>query len=297
MSHVTEGPRLGAFATRDWLLLTTAALMWGSSFAFMEIALDNIAPGTIAFVRVIFGMATLALFPQARARVERTDRTKIIALGVLWMGIPFILFPVAQQWIDSSLAGMINGAVPIFAAATAAILVRKAPAPMTLIGIGVGFAGAVAIGMPASQGATATRIGVLLVLAATAMYGVALNIAAPLQRRYGALPVLLRVQAVAACITLVPGILGLGDSRFEVVSMAALVPLGCFGSALAFVAMATLVGRVGAARGSVTIYFVPIVAIVVGAVFRNEQVALMSLAGTALVLFGAFLASRPQAVR
>ena len=55
-------------------------------------------------------------------------------LGVVWMAAPLILFPIGQQWIDSSLAGMINGAVPIFAAVTAAILLRRLPASRQLSG-------------------------------------------------------------------------------------------------------------------------------------------------------------------
>jgi drug/metabolite transporter (DMT)-like permease len=107
--------------------------------------------------------------------------------------------------------------------------------------------------------------------------------------------VLLRVQLVALAVTLVPGLLGLSSSTFEWKSFLALVPLGCLGSALAFVGMTTLVGRVGPARGSVTIYFVPIVAIALGVVVENETIAAISLAGTALVLFGAYLASRTPA--
>lgn len=296
-AQTTVGPRLGAFSARDWLLLATAAVMWGSSFVWMEVALEHLAPGFIAFLRILFGIATLALFPQARRKLDRADASKIVALGFLWMGIPFLLFPIAQQWIDSSLAGMINGGVPLFAAATAAVMTRRTPPPLTLVGIGVGFVGTIAIGLPAAGDAEATRLGIALVLLATLMYGISLNIAAPLQRKYGALPVLLRVQLVAAAVTLIPGIAGFAGSEMDLLSLAAVVPLGCFGSALAFVAMTTLVGRVGAARGSVTIYFVPIVAITMGVVFRSESVALLSLVGTALVLFGAFLASRTQAIR
>lgn len=293
----TPRPVIGteAFAATDWLLLTATALMWGSSFVWMEIALRSFAPALIALIRVVFGLATLSLFPKARGRVDRADLPTIALLGVLWMGLPFLLFPIAQQWIDSSLAGMINGGVPIFAGVVAAILMRRWPSPTTLLGIGVGFAGVVAVSWPAVQGVDSSGLGVALVLLATAMYGVALNFAAPLQKRYGALPVLLRVQLVALAVTIVPGVIGATNSSFEWKSLLALVPLGCFGTALAFVGMTTLVGRVGPARGSVTIYFLPVVAIVLGAVFENESIAAISLAGTALVLFGAYLAGRTPA--
>jgi drug/metabolite transporter (DMT)-like permease len=76
--------------------------------------------------------------------------------------------------------------------------------------------------------------------------------------------------------------------------MIAIVILGCFGTALAFVAMATLVGRAGATRGSIATYFIPVVAIVLGVIFRDETIAAISLIGTGLVLAGAYLTSRRE---
>ena len=284
-----------AFTLTDWLLLAATALMWGSSFIWMEIALRSFAPATIAMLRIIFGMSTLALFPKARGKVARVDVPAIAALGILWMGVPFLLFPIAQQWIDSSVAGMINGAVPIFAGVVAAIVLRKWPSPITMAGIALGFVGVVAVSWPVARGAESSALGVTLVLLATAMYGIALNIAAPLQKRYGALPVLLRVQLVALGVTLIPGLFGIASSSFRWTSLLAVVPLGCLGSALAFVGMTTLVGRVGPSRGSVTIYFVPVVAIALGAAFEGEKIATISLVGTAFVLLGAYLAGKKPA--
>ena len=288
---------LDAFAVTDWLLLIATALMWGSSFVWIEIALETFSPAFIAFLRIAFGAATLALFPKARGKVDRSDLGAIATLGVLWMAAPFLLFPIAQQWIDSSLAGMINGGVPIFAGLVAAIWLRQRPSAKTILGIALGFAGVVAIGWPAVQDSSATGLGVALVLLATMFYGIALNIAVPLQRKYGALPVLLRVQLFALLFTLIPGLAGLSSSSFEWVSLAAMIPLGCLGTGLAFVAMTTLAGRVGAARGSVTIYFVPLVAIALGVLVRDETVALISLVGTLLVLAGAYITSRSQHAR
>jgi drug/metabolite transporter (DMT)-like permease len=189
---------------------------------------------------------------------------------------------------------MLNGSMPIFAGLVAAMIMRRWPPAKTLAGIGVGFLGVVAVSWPAVESSSATLLGAALVLLATVFYGIAVNIAVPLQHRNGSLPVLLRAQAVALALTFVPGTFGALDSSFSWTSLGAMIPLGCLGTGLAFVWMSRLVGRVGAARGSVTIYFIPVVAIVLGAVFRNESIAAISLVGTALVLAGAFLASRTQ---
>jgi drug/metabolite transporter (DMT)-like permease len=289
----TEG---AAFAITDWLLLAGVAITWGSSFVLIEEALETFEPALITLLRIVFGALTVVWFPAARQPIERSDRRAIGLIAVLWMAVPFLLFPIAQQWIASSLAGMINGAVPLVAALVATLASRKLPGRYQSVGLVLGFAGVVAVSWPATQGAKATATGALLVLLATACYGIALNVVAPLQRKYGALPVLARVQAVAIVLTLVPGTIAATDSEFAWSSLLAIVPLGCLGTGLAFLAMSTLVGRVGASRGSVTIYFVPIVAIVLGVVVRNESIALISLIGTALVLLGAYLTSRAERV-
>ncbi len=286
------GLGLDAFSPLDWGLLASCALMWGSSFLLIEEGLESLEPALISLIRLVFGMGTLVWIRAARAPIDRSAWRSIIPLGFLWMAAPFILFPVAQQWIDSSLAGMINGGVPIFAAIVAAIIVKQLPRPRQMLGIVVGFGGVVAVSWPAIQGARSSALGVALVLVATASYGIALNIAAPLQRRYGSLPVLLRVQAVALVMVLIPGLLAIPNSSFKWSSMLAMVPLGCLGTGLAFLAMTTLVGRVGPARGSIAVYFVPVVAIVLGALILDESIAAISLVGTALALVGAWLVSR-----
>ena len=293
----TADRSLDQFGALDWAALAGTALMWGSSFIWIEEAIESLEPALITFIRIALGVVTLAVFPRSRSPVGRSDLPALALLGLVWMALPFLLFPIAQQWIDSSLAGMINGGVPIFAAGIAALVARGLPPARQLWGIAIGFAGIVVVGLPAVGESQATLVGVGLVLLATALYGIAINIAAPLQRRYGSLPVLMRTQLFALAFTLVPGALALDGSRFEATGALSLLPLGCLGTGFAFVCMATLIGRVGPSRASVTIYFVPIVAIVLGAVVRDETIEPLSLAGTAMVLFGAFWVSREQRAR
>jgi drug/metabolite transporter (DMT)-like permease len=121
-----------------------------------------------------------------------------------------------------------------------------------------------------------------------------LNIAVPLQQRYGALPVLLRSQ-VAALVVLVPfGLWHVPGSQWSLTSALAMVPLGALGTGLAFVAMVNLAGRTGATRGSIAIYFTPIVAIGLGVLFRSERIATLALVGVVLVIIGAWLTSRRE---
>jgi drug/metabolite transporter (DMT)-like permease len=104
--------------------------------------------------------------------------------------------------------------------------------------------------------------------------------------------VLLRAQLAALVLLLPFGLWGLRSSSFAWPSVLAMVPLGVLGTGVAFVLMTTLVGRVGGPRGAVATYFIPVVAIVLGVVLLGERVAPAALAGTALVVAGAWLTSR-----
>jgi drug/metabolite transporter (DMT)-like permease len=292
--EVGSGSRSEAFGAQEWLLLSSIAVIWGSSFLFIDIGLEAFRPGVIALARVALGAVALALFPAARRAIDRQDFPRVALLGLIWMVIPLLLFPVAQQWIDSSVAGMLNGAVPLFGAAWAVLLLRRPLARAQTLGLLVGFAGVLAISWPELEGSRATTLGVVLVVVAVTCYGLAVNLAVPLQQRYGSLPVLLRAQLVALLLLLPFGLWSLPGSQLEWGAALAMLPLGILGTGLAFVLMTTLVGRVGGPRGAVATYFIPVVAIALGVVFLGERVAPAALLGTGLVLAGAWLTSRRE---
>ena len=281
------------FAAPEWLMLTGVSLTWGASFLFIDIGLEHFAPALVAFGRIAFGALTLGTFPAARRPVPRSEWPLIAAMGVTWMAIPFVLFAVAQQWIDSSLAGMINAATPLFVALVAAAAVRQLPSRLQATGLIVGFGGVVAISLP-SVGSGSNALGIGLVLLAAFLYGFAFNIVAPLQRRNGSLPVIWRAQLVAVVLVLPFATVGATQSSFDWSSLLAVAALGSLGTALAFFWFTTLIGRVGSTRASVAIYLVPVVAILLGAALNDETIHAAAMLGTALVLAGAYVTSRPR---
>jgi drug/metabolite transporter (DMT)-like permease len=213
------------------------------------------------------------------------------------MAVPLTLFPVAQQWINSSLAGMLNGAVPLTSAFVAVVLVRSLPGRVQIAGLLVGFVGVVLIAWPEVRTDSTTALGVALVLLAVFCYGVGANVAVPLQQSYGALPVLMRALVVALVLVIPAGVAGIPGSELEARPVAAMLPLGLLGTGWAYVAFALLLGRAGASRGAVAIYFTPVVAIVLGVLVRGEHVAALSVLGAALVIAGAWLTSRSEVSR
>lgn len=288
------GTNLEAFGASEWALLAMIALIWGSSFLLIDVALGSFRPGVIALGRVVLGASTLALFPAARRSIERDDLPRVAFLGIIWTGIPMSLFPIAQQWIDSSVAGMLNGAMPLATAAWSTLLLRRLPGRFQIAGLVIGFGGIVGISWAQIQGSSATLQGTLLVLLAVVLYGLSANLAVPLQQKYGGLPVLLRAQLAALIVVGPFGVLHLNGSQWSWEAAAAMIPLGALGTGMAFVLMATLVGRVGGPRGSVAIYFVPVVAMALGVTVLDETIATSAILGTILVLTGAWLTSRRE---
>jgi drug/metabolite transporter (DMT)-like permease len=288
------GTHAEAFGPADWGLLAAIASIWGSSFLFIEVGIETFAPAVVALARLLLGMLALAVFDRARRPVDRSHLPRIALLGFLWMALPFLLFPLAQRHVDSSVAGMINGALPLFSALVASLLLKRLPGPKQSAGLVVGFVGVLGITLPSAGGAGASGFGVALLLLAVTCYAIAANLAVPLQQRYGALPVLLRAQLFAVVFVLPFGVAGMFDSSWSWSSGIAMIPLGLLGTGVAFVAASNLVGRVGAARGAVAIYFVPVVAIVLGIAVLDETISSTELAGTALVLVGAWLTSRRE---
>ena len=288
------GTHRGAFTTLDWALFASIGAIWGSSFLLIAIGLDAFEPGLITWLRVTFGAAALWLVPGARKPIDRADRPRLVAQSFLWVAIPFTLFPLAQQWITSGLTGLLNGALPIFATTIGAILLRRLPGWTQSIGLVVGFAGVAAIATPSLAKGSNEALGVVLVLAGVSCYGLAINIAAPLTQRYGSLPVMARMLALASIWTAPFGLVGLAGSSFDWGSLVALVALGALGTGLAFWIMGRLVSRVGSSRASFATYLIPVVALVLGAVFLDEVVRALSVVGIVLVITGALLASRKE---
>jgi drug/metabolite transporter (DMT)-like permease len=287
-----HAPRSGA--ATDWLLLAVPGLIWGASFLFIAEGLDAIAPNGLTFVRILVGFAALAFVPAARRSLATPDRAGIAWLGLLWFAFPLSMFPFAEQRISSALTGMLNGATPLFTAIVAAILARRAPSPGIAVGLLVGLTGAVLVAWPSLGEGRSSLEGVVLVLLAVIAYGVALNIARPLQQRHGALPVIWRAQAVALVLTAPLGLPDLAAARWSLRPLLALLALGALGTGLAQVLVTVAAGRLGTTRASATTFLIPPVALVLGVLVRDERVALLSVIGGAACVAGAWIIRRAQ---
>jgi len=278
----------------DWFLLLVPGLIWGASFLCIAEGMRAIGPCGLTFVRILIGFATLSLFPAARRPVLRSDWADIAWLGVLWLAFPLSMFPFAEQHVSSALTGMLNGANPLFTAIVAAAIAQRSPSRRVLAGIAVGMTGTILMALPASGEGHSSAVAVGMILAALLSYGFALNIASPLQQRNGALPVIWRAQMVALVLTAPLGVPDLLAARWTPGPVLALLALGALGTGLAHVVISVAAGRLGATRASATTFLIPVVALVLGVVVRQEGVAPLSVLGSVVCVGGAWIMRRAR---
>jgi drug/metabolite transporter (DMT)-like permease len=242
----------------------------------------------------------LAFFPGARDAIPRRDWPRIAILGLVWMALPFWLFPLAEKTVASSVAGMMNGGLPVVMAAVTALWVRRLPSVQRIGAIVLGFVGIVVVAWPAIQTDTtsgdsiADLRGVLFLAGALLCYAVGANVARPLQAQYSPARLLMRVQIAAALWTLPFAADGARSSDFAWSSVLAVVGLGVVGTGIAFVAFGTLLERTGLTRAMIPTYFTPIVGLVLGTLFNSETIALVSVAGMLVVIASAWMTSKPD---
>ena len=283
------------FGPAEWGMSSAVALTWGASFLFIAIAIDHVATGVVPIARLGFGAATLACFPAARKKIDRSDWRRISILAFVSMTIPFYLYPLAEQSVSSSIAGMINGSIPITTVVAAAVLTRNMPSVRRIVAVCIGFVGIALISFGSVGGDKGASVhGVLFLLFATCCYAFTSILSRELQVKYGTLSVLMWTELIALTFSLPLGLPAFADSEFAWSALFALMVLGAFGTGLAYVLYGTLMVRAGAVRGVIGVFFTPIVATILGLLFRDEKVTLLAVLGMCVVLIGAWLTSRPD---
>jgi drug/metabolite transporter (DMT)-like permease len=287
--HPTSSDHSRRISSADWPLVIIPGVIWGASFLFIAEGLRSVGPNGISFLRIATGFLTLSFFPASRRRVEAPGWTGIFALSVLWFAFPFSMFPFAEQRVSSALTGMLNTATPLFVTIVATFIAKRMPPARIMLGLFTGIGGSVLISLPSIQEGRSSAIGVVLVLLATLSYGFALNIARPLQQRYGALPVIWRGLGIATLLTAPFGFPEVQAANWSIIPVLSLIALGVFGTGIAIVILTVATGKLGATYASGSAFMMPPVALLLGVLIRRESVSPTSIIGGAICIAGAWI--------
>lgn len=279
----------------EWGMLIALSLLWGGSFFFTGVAVKELPPLTIVALRL--GLAALALhvmlrmFGQGLPREGRVWRA-FLMMGVLNNVIPFTLIVWGQTHIASGLASILNAMTPLFGVIVAHVLTRDEK--MTgnrLAGVLIGFAGAaVMIGPSALQGLGDHLLAQLAVLAATLSYAFAsvygrrfktMGIA-PLATATGQVTVSALMLAPIAFVVDQPWLMSVPSPA----TWGAICGIALLSTALAYLLFFRILASAGATNLMLVTFLIPVSAILLGAIFLDEQLGWRQFAGMALIACG-----------
>lgn len=279
------------------LLMLLLAAMWGPSFVFIKVAVETIPPFTMVFSRVT--LAALLLYLVLRWQHGRLPRSRdtwkhLSFVALTHNAIPFVLFAWGEQYVDSALASILNGTIPLFTIILAHIFTQDDRlTPAKVIGMLVGFGGMLILVLPAFQdGVVATTWGVLGLVLAAFLYGVAIVYA---RNHLRGLPSLVAPtgQMIMAALFLLPVML-MVDRPWTAVtptlaSTLSMLALAVLGTALAFILYYYLLENAGATYVSMVAYVIPVFGVILGVLLLNEPLTREMVVGCGLILFGVMI--------
>jgi drug/metabolite transporter (DMT)-like permease len=283
---------------RYWPMLLLLASVWGASYLFIKVAVDDIAPAPMMAARTLIAAAVLLgylgwRFGRSRAvRELRGAWRHCLVLGLLNAAVPFWLIAWGEQHIDSGLAAVVQASVPIF---NALLVLRFLPHERLngtrAFGLAVGLAGvAVVTGVNPSGGGIAI-IGALAVVGSSVSYASA-GVYGQRAVSGTAGPVLAAGSMLTAGLILLPAALfQLPAEAPGWQATASVLALALLGTALAQLVLFRMLALHGSSRLSLVTYLMPGFALVYGALLLDEEITAAMIAGLGLILGGVALAS------
>jgi drug/metabolite transporter (DMT)-like permease len=280
---------------RSWLLMALLAGLWGASYLFIKVALeDDVPPIFLVFARLALGAAVLV--PLAwRAGVLRGIgrwRGPIVFMALVQVVVPFLLITYGEQHIASSLTGILVSAAPIF---TALIAVRydddERPHGVAIIGVVMGIFGVVLLFGVDLSGDSAAIAGGLMVLLASVGYAVGSLYLKHRLQQVPAIGIAATTMVVGCVVLLVPALLELPPHVPEAKTIGSLVLLGAGGTGIAFWIYYTLIAEIGPGRASLVAYIAPGFAVIYGVTLLSESITAGAILGLVLILAGSWVAA------
>jgi drug/metabolite transporter (DMT)-like permease len=277
-----------------WILFLALGIMWGSSYLFIKLGVETLEPFQLIAARMLVGLAILWLIVGLwkREPVPRDRRIygHLIVMSIINIMIPFALITWAEQSVDSALAAIINGAVPLFIILPAAIFLPDEPITLNkLVGLPLGFIGVVLLVVKDLGVGGSNALGAIALLGSTLSYA----LGGVYSRKYirnlrPMVPALFQVTFAALwSVVLMLAVEGLPPAAaWTPTAILSVVWLGLFGSSLAYLAFFRLLQTWGATRTALLAYILPVVGIALGVAVRNEQIDIRAIAGTGLILLG-----------
>ncbi|MGW6744505.1 EamA family transporter [Streptomyces sp. NPDC055025] len=273
--------------------MAVLALLWGSGFLWIKLALEGgLAPLHITVIRCALGALVLLVLARSAGQSFPRDRRTwghLVVAAFFCNALPFFLFSVGEQTVDSGVAGVLNATTPLWSFAIGiAIGTERGFRPLRLTGLLLGFAGILLIFAPWHQ-AGLTGGGALALMAAAVSYAVAFAYMARHLIGRGTAPLALSAAQLVMATGLTLPVLPAASAAPEAptaTAWIAIVVLGIFGTGITFHLNSRLIADEGPTAAATVGYLLPVVSVVLGAIVLSEEIGIRVVAGMAVVLLG-----------
>ncbi|WP_342359768.1 DMT family transporter [Terrarubrum flagellatum] len=282
---------------KDWALLLMLSLLWGASFLFIRVAVQDIPPFTLVFGRV--GIAALALGLLLAATGEGAPRGRSVWIALATMGvlnniIPFSLIFWGQKEIGAGLASILNATTPLFTVLVAHVFTTDEKlTPAKILGVALGIAGVAAmIGPSALAGLDRSIAAQLACLGAALSYGFA-GIYGRRFKPMGVKPMYTAFGTLTASASIMLVIAAIVDQPWRLpapsmTAIGALLGLALLSTALAYLIFYRILASAGATNLSLVTFLIPPSAILLGVIILGERIEPRHIVG--MIFIGAGLA-------
>jgi drug/metabolite transporter (DMT)-like permease len=290
--------------TRYWPMLLLLAAIWGASYLFIKVALEDVEPAPMMAIRalgaavVLAGYLALTLGAGRAAAELRASWRAAVVLGTFNAAIPFWLVAWGEKHIDSSVAGIAQSTVPIF---TFLLAMRFLPhehvGATRIAGVALGFLGVAVLAGFDPRGGWLAVAGTLAVVLSSLSYASS-GVYGQRRVRTVAGPVLATGSMLVGGLILLPlALFQLPREAPDAATVASLAALTILGTAFAQLVLFRMLRLFGSRRLSLVTYLMPGFAVAYGAVLLDEPLTAAALGGLVLILAGVALASGERLLR
>lgn len=272
-------------------------IIWGSNFIYMKWATEFISPLQIVFLRVFFGFIPVLIYSIYKGSIKLPHLKysfHFFIMSLLGTTVYYYFFVKASSTLLSGVMGALSGSIPLFSFLLAILFIKEEKLNIRILGILIGIIGVVLIAKPFNESIFNSNIqGIFdvvlgsLILGSSFVY--AKKFISPLKIHFSALTT---YQLGFALLTLLlltnfDGITNIKNDTHTFLGM--IIGLSLLGTGLAYILYYYIIEELGAVTAASVTYIPPIVALIIGYFFINEDISLIDCIGTILIFIGVFM--------